>query len=151
MAQLSLPPWVEFYDSSKNDVILTTTNTVLNEKLYSKLLLALEGTALQSAVSKKYLRANGLSLLRDLVQTYKPKNVPEVIALKTAEFWSATKWYPIESIDTYFNRFHDILDDLSEVEEPIPLKSAIRHFIFTLGPDFEAIQNNYRIGNLPDI
>jgi len=151
MAQLSLPPWVEFYDSSKNDVILTTTNTVLNGKLYSKLLLALEGTALQSAVSKKYLRANGLSLLRDLVQMYKPKNVPEVIALKTGEFWSASKRYPNESIDTYFNRFHDILDDLSEAEEPIPLKSAICHFIFTLGPDFEAIQNNYQIGNLPDI
>jgi hypothetical protein len=44
-----------------------------------------------------------LSLLHDLVQMYKPKNVPEVIALKTGEFWSTTKRYPIESIDTYFN------------------------------------------------
>ncbi len=151
MAQVSLPPWSEFYDSSRNDVILTTSNTVLNGKLYSKILLALEGMALQSAVSKKYLRANGLALLRDLVQTYRPKNVPEVIALKTGEFWSATKHNPDESIDTYFNRFHELLDDLSEAEEPIPLKSAIRHFIFTLGTDFAAIQNNYRIGRLPDI
>jgi len=151
MAQVSLPPWSKFYDSSRNDVILTTSNTVLNGKLYSKILLALEGMALQSAVSKKYLRANGLALLRDLVQTYKPKNVPEVIALKTGEFWSATKRHPDESIDTYFNRFHELLDDLSEAEEPIPLKSAIRHFIFTLGTDFAAIQNNYRIGHLPDI
>jgi len=30
------------------------------------------------------------------------------------------------------------------------MKSAIRHFIFTLGLEFEAIQNLYRIGNLPD-
>jgi len=48
MAQLSLPPWVEFYGSSKNDVILTTANVALNGKLYSKLFLALEGTASRS-------------------------------------------------------------------------------------------------------
>jgi hypothetical protein len=34
MAQLSLPPWVEFYDSTKNDVITTTLNSSLNGKLY---------------------------------------------------------------------------------------------------------------------
>jgi len=28
-------------------------------------------------------------------------------------------------------------------------KSAIRHFIFTLGPEFETIQNNFHLGNLP--
>ena len=31
----------------------------------------------------------------------------------------------------------------------MPPKSAIHHFLFTLGPGFETIQNNYRIGNLP--
>jgi hypothetical protein len=30
-----------------------------------------------------------------------------------------------------------------------PTKSAIQQFIFTLGPEFETIQNNFRIGNLP--
>jgi len=149
MAQISLSPWTELYDSTRNDIVQTTNNAALNGKLYSKLLLALEGSALQSAVSKKYLRANGVSLLQDLVQTYKPKNVPEVIALKTGEFWSNTRRHSNESIDAYFNRFHELLDDLSDAEEPIPLRSAIRHFIFTLGSDFEAIQNNYRIGNLP--
>jgi hypothetical protein len=149
MAQLSLPPWTELYDSSTNDAVLSTQNTSLNGKLYSKLLLALEGSALQSIVSQKHLRANGLLLLRDLVQAYKPKNVPEIIALKTGEFWSNTKCYPNESIDAYFNRFHELLDDLSDAEEPIPVKSAVRHFIFTLGVEFEAIQSNYRIGNLP--
>ena len=74
-----------------------------------------------------------------------------MIALKTGEFLSATKRFSNESIDTYFNRFHELLDDLSKAEEPIPIKSAICHSIFTLGPDFEAIQSNYRIGNLPDV
>ena len=55
LAQLSLPPWVEFYDSSSNDIICSTSNTSLNGKLYSKLLLALEGQALQSMVSRKHL------------------------------------------------------------------------------------------------
>jgi hypothetical protein len=73
MAQLSLPPWWEFYDPSKNDIILSTTNSVLNGKLYSKLLLSLEGIALQSTVAKKHLWANGLYLLQVLVQTYKRK------------------------------------------------------------------------------
>jgi hypothetical protein len=55
MAQLSLPPWSEFYDHSKNDIISHATNTTLNGKLYSKLLIALEGSALQGVVSKKHL------------------------------------------------------------------------------------------------
>jgi hypothetical protein len=111
MAQLSLSPWLELYDSSTNDVILFTQNASLNGKLYSKLLLALEGSALQSIVSKKHLHANGLLLLRDLVQTYKLKNVPEIIALKTGEFWSNTKRYQNESIDAFFNHFHELIDD----------------------------------------
>jgi hypothetical protein len=127
MAQLSLPPWLEFYDTSKNDIILTTSNSMLNGKLYSKLLLALEGSTLQSIVSKKHLRENGLLLLQNLVQTYKPKNVLEIIAVTTGEFWSNTKRYPNESIDTYFNHFHELLDNLSDADEPIPLKSAICH------------------------
>jgi hypothetical protein len=53
-------------------------------------------------------------------------------------------------VDSYYNRFHDLLDDLLEGEEPISTKSAISHFIFTLGPEFETIQNNFRIGNLPE-
>jgi len=149
MSQLSLAPWLELYDSSTNDVVSATSNSTLNGKLYSKLILALEGTALQNAVSRKHLRANGLLLLQDLVQTYKPKNVPEVIAAKTGEFWSHTKRFPTESVDTYYNRFHELLEDLVEADEPISTKSAIRHFIFTLGPEFETIQNNFRLGNLP--
>jgi hypothetical protein len=88
-------------------------------------------------------------LLQDFVQTYKPKNIPEVIAAKTGEFWSNTKRNQNELIDSYFNRFQELLEDLSDAVEPISQKSATRHFIFTLGPEFEAIQNNYRIGNLP--
>jgi hypothetical protein len=77
---------------------------------------------------------------REMVQTYKPKNVPKVIAAKTGEFWSKTKWLPIETIDEYYNHFHELLDELSEAAEPISTKSAMHHFIFTLGSDFETIQ-----------
>jgi len=149
MAQISLPPWAEFYDSSKHDVVTSTSNSTLNGKLYSKLLLALEGQALQSIVSRKHLRANGLKLLQELVQACKPRNVPEVIAFKTSEFWGNTKRFPNESIDDYYNRFQDLLEDLTEADEPISTKSAIRHFIFTLGIEFETIQNNFRLENLP--
>jgi hypothetical protein len=41
------------------------------------------------------------------------------------------------------------LDELSEADEVISTKSAMHHFIFTLGSEFDAIQNYYRIGNLP--
>jgi hypothetical protein len=53
-------------------------------------------------------------------------------------------------VDTYYNRFHDLLDDLIEGEEPISDQSATHHFIFTLGLEFETIQNNFRIGILPE-
>jgi hypothetical protein len=150
MAQLSLSPWQELYDSVSNDIVQTTSNTTLNGKLYTKLLVSLEGQALQSIVSRKHLCTNGVLLLQELVQTYKPKNVPEVIAAKTGEFWSHTKRLSTETVDTYYNRFHDLLDELNEADEPISMKSAMRHFIFTLGPEFEAIQNYFRIGNLPN-
>jgi hypothetical protein len=55
-----------------------------------------------------------------------------------------------ESVDSYYNRFHSLLDDLEDAGEAIPTKTAIRQFIFTLGSDFIQIQNNFRIGLLPD-
>jgi hypothetical protein len=56
---------------------------------------------------------------------------------------------PTESVDLYYDRFHELLDDLQDADEPILLKSAIQQFIFTLGPDFEPIQNNFRVKVLP--
>jgi hypothetical protein len=83
------------------------------------------------------------------VQTYCLKNVPEVITAKTGQFWGQTKRLSNESIDSYYNRFHELLQELLDGEEIISTKSAIRHFLFTLGPEFETIQNNFHIGNLP--
>lgn len=100
-------------------------------------------------VSRKHLRGNGILLLNDLVQTYRPTCVPEVMAAKTGEYWSQLKQFPQESVDDYYNHFYDLLDDLLEADEPISTKSVIHHFLFTLGPEFESIQNNYQIGNLP--
>jgi len=150
MTQLAIAPWSEFYDSDQNDVVTSTTNTRVNEKLYSKLILSLEGSALQHVVSRKHLCGNGILVLQDLVHVYKPKNILEVIAAKTTEFWGTLKRAPNESVDAYYNRFQELLDDLAEADEPISTKSAIRHFLFTLGPEFESIQNNFRINNLPD-
>ena len=62
-----------------NDVVKATTNTTLND---AKLLICLEGQVLQNTVSRKHLRANGLLLLHELLQTYKPRHAPEVIAAK---------------------------------------------------------------------
>ncbi len=91
MTQVSLPPWNVLYDSTTNDVVATTSNTTLNGKLYSKIILWLEGKALKHAMSRKHLCANGLLLLSELNKRYKPTNVPEVIAAKTVEFWGHTK------------------------------------------------------------
>jgi len=72
VAQISIPPWQEFYDSNTNSIVKTTHNTALNSKLYAKLLVSLEGQALQDVVSRSHLRANGILLLHELVQTYHP-------------------------------------------------------------------------------
>jgi hypothetical protein len=149
MAQVSLPPWQELYDPTMNDVVSTTSNAMLNGKLYAKLLVSLEGSALQSIVSRKHITANGILLLQELTQTYKPKNIPEVVAAKTSEFWGTTKRLSTETVDDYYNHFHELLDEINDNEETISTKSAMRHFIFTLGSEFDTIQNNFRIGNLP--
>ncbi len=90
MAQISLPPWRELYDDTTNDVVTRTNNVLLNGKLYSNLILTLEGQPLQDVITKVHLRANGIQVLQELCQTYRPKNIPEVVALKTSEFWSRT-------------------------------------------------------------
>jgi hypothetical protein len=91
MAQLSIPPWQELYNPNTNDIIASTTIASLNGKLYAKLLVCLECQALQDIVSHPHLHANGILLLQELVQSYCPKNVPEIIAAKTGKFWSHTK------------------------------------------------------------
>jgi len=149
MAQLSIHPWSEFYDASTNSAHHHTNNSSLNGKLYAKLISVLDGQALQDMISRSHLRANGLLLLQELVETYKPTNVPEVLAAKAGEFWSKMKRGPHETVDSYYNRFCELLDDLDQAEDKISTKSAMRHFIFTLGSEFESIQHNYRIGNLP--
>jgi hypothetical protein len=88
-------------------------------------------------------------MIHRVTQTYKPKNIPEVIAAKTSEFWGTTKHLPTETVYDYYNHFHELLDEISDTEETISTKSAIRHFIFTLGSEFDTIQNNFRIRNLP--
>jgi hypothetical protein len=95
-----------------------------------------------------HLHANVVLLLQELHQMYKPKNVPEVIAAKTVEFWGNTKRSSSESVDDCYNRFQELLEDLSDAEEPISTKSAIRHFIFTLGTELEPLQHNYRLGSI---
>ena len=86
VTQLSLSPWSALYDPVQNTVVATTTDTSLNSKFYAKLIASLEGQALQNMVARKHIRANGILLLRELQQMYRPKNVPEMIAAKTGEF-----------------------------------------------------------------
>ena len=147
--QISLPPWLDLYDSSKHDIITFTGNNTLNGKLYSKIILALEGQACKNFVSCKHLHANGIHLLQELVQIYKPRNVPEIIAAKTVEFWGSMKQLLSESINLSYDHFQELLEDLEDADEPIAPKAAIRQFIFTLGLEFESIQNNFLINNLP--
>jgi len=51
MAQLSLSPWLDLYDSAKNIIISITSNTMLHGKLYAKILTCLESQVLQNMVS----------------------------------------------------------------------------------------------------
>lgn len=56
MAQLSIAPWNTLYDSDTNSVVTTTSNTILNGKLYAKVIGALEGSALQHMLARKHLK-----------------------------------------------------------------------------------------------
>ncbi len=106
-------------------LIHSTGNTKLNEKLYAKLLLCLKGQVSQDMVSRKHLRANGLLLLRELNQRYRPSQLPEVTSTKTVEFRSTMKRLPQDSVDTYYTRFQTLLDDVDDTGEPILISSAI--------------------------
>jgi hypothetical protein len=150
MAQISIAPWKELYDQDTNSVVSSTSKASLNGKLYAKIISSLDGSALQHMISRSHLHANGISLLQELHQIYRPKNVPEVIAAKTAEFWGNTKRFPHETVDDYHNRFHELLNDLKDTDEIISTRSAIRHFLFTLGTEFEPLQHNYRLGSISE-
>ena len=150
MAQLSIAPWTPLYNSDTNSVVKITTNDALNGKLYAKVIGALEGSALQHMLARKHVRGNGIMLLQELHQMYKPKCVPEVIAAKTVEFWGQTKRSHSESVDEYYNRFQELLEEINEEIISIPAQQAIRHFIFTLGDEFLPLQNNYRLGTVSE-
>jgi hypothetical protein len=130
LSQISILPWKELYDSSKNDIVTSTSNVSLNEKLYAKLGVSLEGQVLQDIITRSHLRANGILLLQELVQTYRPKHVPEVFAAKAGEFWSQTKRLPTESVGSYYNRFQELLDELSHADDQISTNSAMHHFFY---------------------
>jgi hypothetical protein len=98
---VSEPPWSELYDMVSNDLVIITSNTSLNAKFYSKILLSLEGEALHRIALCKHLCADVLHLMQEIVQTYQPKNVPEVIPMKTAEFWGSMKCFSYETVDDY--------------------------------------------------
>jgi len=126
-------------------------NTALNGKLYAKVIGALEGSALQHMLARKHLHAHGILLLQELHQMYKPKCVPEVLDVKKGEFWGQMKRNPSQSIDNYYNRFHELLEELNEDVETISVKTAICQFLFILGVEFEPVQMNYHLGTLaPD-
>jgi hypothetical protein len=88
----------------------------LNAKFYSNIPLSLEGEALRGIALQKHIQADGLCLMQEIIQTYRPKKVPEVIAMKTAEFWRSMKHSPYEIVNDYYNQFHDLLDDLSDAD-----------------------------------
>lgn len=46
MSQILITPWKDLYDSSNNNVVKHTLNVTLNDKLYAKVISALEGQAL---------------------------------------------------------------------------------------------------------
>ena len=149
VAQLSIPPWKELYNESTRDIVKITSNAALNQKLYAKLLTCLEGTALQSIVARSHLHSDGLQVLQDLTATHRPLHVPEIIAAKTVQFWGSTRRMSTKTVDVYYNRFKELLDEIQDADGPIPTKNVMRHFIFTLGSEFEPIQHNYRMDNLP--
>jgi hypothetical protein len=147
---ISIAPWTPLYDSTTNSVVKVATNDVLNGKLYTKVIGALEGSALQHMLARKHVRANGIMLLQELHHIYKPKCVPEVIAAKMVEFWGHTKRSPSESSDENYNHFHELLEEINEDLESISTQNAIRHFIFTLRDEFQPLQNNYCLGTISD-
>ena len=72
MSQISISPWKDLYDSTSNNVVQTTSNTALNGKLYAKVISSLEGQAFQHMVARPHIRGNGILLLQELHQMYKP-------------------------------------------------------------------------------
>jgi hypothetical protein len=80
---------------------------------------------MKNMLSRKHLCANGLLLLQELHHMYKPKNAPEAIAAKPAEFRSKMKRSIYETVDDYYNRFHKLLDDVNDFRETVTKMDAI--------------------------
>jgi len=109
----------------------------------------LESTALQSIVAQSHLHSDGLQVLQDLTATHRPVHVPEIIAAKTVQFWGSTRRMSNETVDANYYCFKELFDEIQDADGPIPTKNAMRHFIFTLGSEFEPVQHNSRMDNLP--
>ncbi len=65
LSQVSVPPWSDLYETISNELVIVTSNTGLNAKFYSKLLLSLEGEALRSIALCKHLCTDFLLLMQE--------------------------------------------------------------------------------------
>ena len=146
---LATSEWSKLYCRETNSYVLDgSVAPILNNHLYSALLVKLKSPAADYAASRKDLHGDGVGLLEALRHAYRNVLTPSDLIVLTQKFQNHSRPsdQPIETFATELqSMYHDIIENGGHTT-----KEDLKHyFIYNLGPDFSQISNHQNMGTLP--
>ena len=146
---LSTAEWSKLYDTSTQSYITDgSAHPILNNHLYSALLLKLKGPALDYATSRRDLNGDGIGLLEALRKSFKSVLTPADLFELENKFrnHSRGKDQPIEQ---YVAEIQTMRKEIIDNGGHCPPDMLKHFFILNLGPDFSEIIRLNNTGTLP--
>lgn len=152
MSILATDEWSPLYNKISQDVIANgTTQSTLNNHLYSALILSLKDSVETTILGMPHLFGDGVGVLHALRTTYKGKltNV-EVMKLHGKLLGGLHFRGREESIDQFAARTIQMSKDLEEHNISVAPSALKSSFISGLGPDFHDIIKDFNRNKLDD-
>ena len=141
--------WRKLNDPGTQSYIADGTSyPILNNHLYSALLLKLKGPAADYATSRRNLHKNGITLMEDLRKTFKSMLTPaDLIALK--DKFRNHSCGRDQAIENFFMELETMQQEILDNGGHSTPELLKRYFIFNLGPDFSDIIRLNNMGTYP--
>ena len=146
---LATVEWKKLYDEERHTFVNSGSKApILNNHLYSALMLKLKGPAADYAASRRDLQGDGISLLHALRSSYRTILTPSELVAMNTKFNNFTRPgdMPIETYVAKMEMMHQEIMDNGGFSSKELLK---QNFILGLGPEFTTIINHQNKGTLP--
>ena len=139
---LSTSEWKKLYDDEKQSYIADgNEHPILNNHLYSALLLKLKGPAADYATARKELRGDGIGLIEALRTTFKSVLTPADLFDLEEKFRHHSRGKE-QAIESYVTELETMRQEILDNGGYCPPKHLKHNFILNLGPEFSDITHS---------